>query len=84
MKFTTLALYENESKYDDEFKNNLNECIQEFYNLYKGEQSDDLICVCAPGISFFLFSNKKLKLDNFWLTLLFFRKSKFDRRAYRL
>ena len=43
-------LYDNELKYEQEFNENLNECVRAYQNLFaKGEQVHDLVHVRAPG-----------------------------------
>lgn len=44
-----VALYDNESKYDDEFQANLEICKNEFRKTYPDDQNIELTCVCAPG-----------------------------------
>ena len=42
-----IALYDNESKYEEEFQANLSTCKSEFAQIF-GKESE-LTCVCAPG-----------------------------------
>lgn len=42
-----IALYDNESKYEEEFQANLSACKSEFEQIF-GKESE-LTCVCAPG-----------------------------------
>lgn len=41
------ALYDNETKYEQEFTANLQRCKQELASF--SANAKDLICVCAPG-----------------------------------
>ena len=46
--------YETETKYEQEFRDNLNECRQEFNALFNNNnnsttESDNICCVAAPG-----------------------------------
>jgi hypothetical protein len=53
---TEKVLYDNELKYQTEFKANLEECKNEFQKLFaKDENGHELIMVCAPGILLFSF-----------------------------
>ena len=53
---TEKVLYDNELKYQTEFKANLEECKNEFQNLFgKDENVQELITVCAPGILLLIF-----------------------------
>ena len=47
MKAEYLALYDNESKYDQEFRQNLTDCKNEFDKNFGS--NNELISVCAPG-----------------------------------
>ena len=46
----TEILYDNEQKYEQEFNDNLSECIRTYQELFaKGGAADDLVRVRAPG-----------------------------------
>jgi hypothetical protein len=60
MRTETLAMYENEQKYQNEFKSNLEQCQNEF-NTFFNQTSEGAVSgtvsVCAPGILIFSFCN---------------------------
>ena len=51
MKSSTLAMYDADEKYENEFRKNLADCKSEFISLFSdnGVDEKEIISVCAPG-----------------------------------
>ncbi len=51
MKHSTLAMYDTEEKYENDFRKNLQDCKSEFLSLFADNNmnANNMISVCAPG-----------------------------------
>jgi hypothetical protein len=57
MKHSTLAMYDTEEKYENDFRKNLQDCKSEFLSLFADNNmnANNMISVCAPGNNKFIY-----------------------------